>query len=214
MKKIIEISEYLEPFEKKEIINNMFQLGITKNDIIKDINVSISYLNMVFRGARSLTPYLKEYLIQNKLLREETNKMKIKLKDLTEEQYKKWQNENCYNPNTNCEKCIFYNVSCDSYLNSCWINHKELYSETFLNQEVEFEEPFLTDEERDYLSVVIKPFRNSVVWIKKQDYYPDGQYIKIEIKKDVPVVFPLFEENKYYKGMEVDKKYTLEELGL
>ncbi len=72
MKKIIEISEYLEPFEKKEIINNMFQLGITKNDIIKDINVSISYLNMVFRGARSLTPYLKEYLIKNKLLREET----------------------------------------------------------------------------------------------------------------------------------------------
>ena len=73
MKKIIEISEYLEPFEKKEIINNMFQLGITKNDIIKDINVSISYLNMVFRGARSLTPYLKEYLIKNKLLRGNIN---------------------------------------------------------------------------------------------------------------------------------------------
>ena len=51
----------------------MFQLGITKNDIIKDINVSISYLNMVFRGARSLTPYLKEYLIKNKLLRGNIN---------------------------------------------------------------------------------------------------------------------------------------------
>lgn len=74
--------------------------------------------------------------------------------------------------------------------------------------------PILTDKEREYLSTVIKPFRYRVVWIKKQDYYPDGQYIKIEIKKDVPVVFPLFEENKYYKNMEVDKEYTLEELGL
>lgn len=74
--------------------------------------------------------------------------------------------------------------------------------------------PILTDKEREYLSTVIKPFRNRVVWIKKQDYYPYGQYIKIEIKKDVPVAFPLFEENKYYKNMEVDKKYTLEELGL
>ena len=116
---------------------------------------------------------------------------------------------------TNCEKCIFDNVRCDSYLNCCWINHKELYSETFLDQEVEIEvEPILTDKEREYLRAVVNPFRNRVVWIKKQDYYPDGQYIKIEIKKDVPVVFPLFEENKYYKNMEVDKEYTLEELGL
>lgn len=74
--------------------------------------------------------------------------------------------------------------------------------------------PILTDKEREYLSTVIKPFRYRVVWIKKQDYYPDGQYIKIEIKKDVPVAFPLFEENKYYKNMEVDKEYILEELGL
>lgn len=72
MKKIIEISEYLEPFEKDQIINNMLDLGITKKDIIKDIKVSISYLNMVLRGARSLTPYLKDYLITNKLLREVT----------------------------------------------------------------------------------------------------------------------------------------------
>lgn len=72
----------------------------------------------------------------------------------------------------------------------------------------------LTDKEREYLRAVVNPFRDRVVWIKKQDYYPDGQYIKIEIKKDVPVVFPLFEENKYYKNMEVDKEYTLEELGL
>ena len=141
--------------------------------------------------------------------------MKIKLRDLTYEQYREWEYQNCNKKITNCEKCIFDNVRCDSYLNCCWINHKELYSETFLDQEVEIEvEPILTDKEREYLRAVVNPFRNRVVWIKKQDYYPDGQYIKIEIKKDVPVVFPLFEENKYYKNMEVDKEYTLEELGL
>lgn len=140
--------------------------------------------------------------------------MKIKLRDMTLEQYKKWQNENCYNPSTNCEECVFNNVSCDCNVVECWIKNKDLYSDNFLNQEVEIADKILTDKEREYLKAVIKPFRNRVVWIKKQDYYPDGQYIKIEIKKDVPVVFPLFEENKYYKGMEVDKKYTLEELGL
>ena len=137
--------------------------------------------------------------------------MKIKLRDLSEEQYKEWTEKKCKGY---CYKCIFNNVRCDSYLNCCWINHKELYSETFLDQEVEIADKILTDKEREYLSTVIKPFRNRVVWIKKQDYYPDGQYIKIEIKKDVPVVFPLFKENEYYKSMEVDKEYILEELGL
>ena len=114
--------------------------------------------------------------------------MRIKLKDLTEEQYKKWQNENCHNPNTNWEKCIFYNVSCDDCnVIECLIKNKDLlYSDNFLNQELEIkleDEPILTEKEREYLNAVIKPFRNRVVWIKKQDYYPDGQYIKIEIKK-------------------------------
>ena len=141
--------------------------------------------------------------------------MKIKLKDLTYEQYREWQNENCYNPNTNCEKCIFYNVSCDSYLNSCWINHKELYSETFLNQEVEFEEPFLTDEERDYLSVVIKPFRNSVGYIAKIpiEEIKKAEFIQIGYNGEW-FSLPPFEPGEYYENMELYKKYTLEELGL
>ena len=138
--------------------------------------------------------------------------MKIKLRDLTEEQYEEWKKQNC--GKKLCEECIFNFTNCFARSENSWMNNKDLHSDKFLEQEVEIKREILTEKEKAYLSVVIKPFRNSVVWIKKQDYYPDGQYIKIEIKKDVPVVFPLFEENKYYKGMEVDKKYTLEELGL
>lgn len=114
-----------------------------------------------------------------------------------------------------CENCVFKAVNCAFNAANSWVKHKELFTDKFLEQEIEIEvEPILTDKEKAYLFHIIKPFRNRVVWIKKQDYYSDGQYIKIEIKKDVPVVFPLFEENKYYKNMEVDKKYTLEELDL
>lgn len=68
--------------------------------------------------------------------RKETRK--IKLKDLTFEQYKKWCKDNC--SDTKCTSCIFYKVSCGNWRDNCWINNKELYSEKFLNQEIELEE--------------------------------------------------------------------------
>lgn len=141
--------------------------------------------------------------------------MKIKLRDLTEEQFIEWKIQNGGCRDRICENCVFKAVNCAFNAANSWVKHKELFTDKFLEQEIEIEvEPILTDKEKAYLFHIIKPFRNRVVWIKKQDYYSDGQYIKIEIKKDVPVVFPLFEENKYYKNMEVDKKYTLEELDL
>lgn len=141
--------------------------------------------------------------------------MKIKLRDLTEEQFIEWKIQNGGCRDRICENCVFKAVNCAFNTANSWVKHKELFTDKFLEQEIEIEvEPILTDKEKAYLFHIIKPFRNRVVWIKKQDYYSDGQYIKIEIKKDVPVVFPLFEENKYYKNMEVDKKYTLEELDL
>ena len=143
--------------------------------------------------------------------------MKIKLKDLTYEQYREWEYQNCNKKITNCEKCIFDNVRCDSYLNCCWINHKELYSETFLNQEVEFEEPFLTDEEREYLINTIKPFRDEIVCITKNSY--DGgrtEFIDISLEEDGKNIYLLILNfpNLSYKGMILYKEYTLEELGL
>lgn len=80
-------------------------------------------------------------------------------------------------------------------------------------------EPILDDEEREYLSAVIRPFRDRVEFISKvvMDYqggYTDC-YICIRFtdsSKDMS--FPVFCETDMYKGMKLYDKYTLEELGL
>ena len=69
-------------------------------------------------------------------LQKEPNKKK--LRDLTVEEYKHWQKINC--DNIDCDKCIFFNISCHKYNVNCWVNHKELYSDKFLNQEIEVDE--------------------------------------------------------------------------
>ena len=56
-----------------------------------------------------------------------------KLRDLTPEEFDKI-------PCEDCPSCIFYNVPCNSRNNRCWINHKDLYSDKCLDQEVEVEE--------------------------------------------------------------------------
>ena len=73
----------------------------------------------------------------------------------------------------------------------------------------------LDDKEREYLSVVIKPFRDEVEFIMK-DYTDDDkqEYIEIAIKDEVSILFPYFKKSTMYAGMERCKKYTLEELGL
>ena len=62
---------------------------------------------------------------------------KVKLRDLTAEQYEKWIEDNCYT--VECEDCIFCNVYCRC-ANDCWVKNKDLYSDKFLDQEVEIEE--------------------------------------------------------------------------
>ena len=62
---------------------------------------------------------------------------KKKLRDLTEEEYKKWINKNCNN--TPCDSCNLNNVACNMGIRS-WIHHKDLYSDKFLDKEIEVEE--------------------------------------------------------------------------
>ena len=81
----------------------------------------------------------------------------------------------------------------------------------FEEKEKEEKKPILTDEEREYLSVVIKPFRNRVSYISKTGY--GEEYIEIKLDGDYALL-PSYEEGRTYKGMELEKKYTLEELGL
>ena len=65
-------------------------------------------------------------------------KKKKKLRDLTVEEYKKWLANYCENRHIRCEGCIFSGSDCS--IKFGWINHKDLYSDKFLDQEIEVEE--------------------------------------------------------------------------
>ena len=73
--------------------------------------------------------------------------------------------------------------------------------------------------EKKYLSAVIKPFRKHIITIRKIQNYK-YEFIEIVIYSNVEGVscevisFPYFNKGKMYKGIEINKEYTLEELGL
>lgn len=76
------------------------------------------------------------------------------------------------------------------------------------------EEPILDDIEKEYLSIVIRPFREKVKRIIKiLDSCNNTAFILIQLNDDY-ISLPDFKENTMYKNMEANKKYTLEELGL
>ena len=78
--------------------------------------------------------------------------------------------------------------------------------------------PILTDIEKEYLSNILKPFRDSVVSISKCNCYGDCAYfIQIKViqnKRPEYINLPYFEKGRMYRGMKTNKEYTLEELGL
>lgn len=69
-------------------------------------------------------------------------KKKVKIRDLTIKQYNKWIKNNCDTFGDYCDGCPFQKVRCDNYekRNDWWIVNKDLYSDKFLDQEVEVEE--------------------------------------------------------------------------
>ena len=76
---------------------------------------------------------LEDFLADNWEIVEEIKK--VKLRDLTEKQYVKWRKNNCC-ANICASSCPF------KYINCCvsWSNYKEMYSDKFLDQEIEVEE--------------------------------------------------------------------------
>ena len=85
-------------------------------------------------------------------------------------------------------------------------------------QVVEKEEKgeILDEVEKEYLRVVIKPFRKKVVGIKKIEsiicHYKEC--ISISVLNENNIYLPYFKKDTMYKGMEERKFYTIEELGL
>lgn len=101
---------------------------------------------------------------------------------------------------------------CNQKCNAC-----RLLSLTWLFKECK--EPILDDAEKKYLSAVIKPFRNRVNYIMKEETFDcptdcPTEFIHIDLSDGNIADFPNFKANTMYRGMEVDKYYTPEELGL
>ena len=148
----------------------------------------------------------------------------IKLRDMTIEQWDNYKNNKC---NYRCNDCAFYGAEC---LLSCnirsWIHNKNIYSDEFLERKIIIETSNVLDKvEKEYLTNVIKPFKNRVVSISKKVVnfsHKENKifyYIRITIKDITETFdeefmsFPYF-KSEMYKGMENCKEYTLEDLGL
>ena len=94
----------------------------------------------------------------------------------------------------NCRECCLKNLE--------WLN-------------AEYKDPLLDDVERQHLSAVIKPFRKKISCIRKsKDSRKGKNYIKIEFCDGDSMFFPNLSNDAMYKGMKLDRNYTLEELGL
>lgn len=79
----------------------------------------------------------------------------------------------------------------------------------------EREKPILSDTEKEYLAAVIKPFREKIECIFKAKFPNFDEYcIIVGLKDNDSLRFPRFLGNTMYNGMEVDKEYELEKLGL
>ena len=80
---------------------------------------------------------------------------------------------------------------------------------------IKLPKPVLTDEEKEYLSYVIKPFREDVLKISKfkSKVLKNKEVIGFETPNGF-MIFPPFEKDKMYKNMELNKAYTLDDLGL
>ena len=80
--------------------------------------------------------------------------------------------------------------------------------------------PVLNNAEWEYLKTVLKPFHDEVEYVKKlHDYIIDGgtsynrEFLFIQFH-DGKLEFPDFDSGEMYCGMELNKKYKLDELGI
>lgn len=91
---------------------------------------------------------------------------------------------------------------------------KVLKVERAIRYKVVWEKKEILDKkEKEYLSAVIKPFKSRVAYIKRAFFNEKKEWIYISLGND-SISLPNFEKDTMYKGMELNKGYTLEELGL
>ena len=105
-----------------------------------------------------------------------------------------------------CSKCLRYRtIDCDTDKLQKWANS-------------EYKVHVLTDEEREYLSSVIEPFKKYVMYIAKTDFKAGWEKILVYSQNfqswGCITSLPPFQSGTRFKSMELEKEYPLEELGL
>ena len=126
---------FLKSFEEIGLINKRFNVYDIDNKLLF-ANCYINENGYVCTGSNELWSITMGLLTG--LYYYEIILNKKKLRDWTLEDYKKWSEKHCI-LSCDCNKCIFNNVYCNIDSRN-WIDHKDLYSDKFLNQEIEVEE--------------------------------------------------------------------------
>jgi hypothetical protein len=147
-------------------------------------------------------------------------KKKIKLRDMTEEQFYTFRHSDSCTKKP-CDACPFHCTSC-SVAECCWAKHKDIYSDKFLDQEIEIEVPdILTKQEKEYLNSVLEPYRHSFfnIYIQKFRAVSGCEAIEAiqqnEAGEDNILLLSLMETSAMpFKGIAQGDSFTLEELGL
>ena len=143
--------------------------------------------------------------------------IKKKIRDITKEEFEIWKNYNCKTYDLHCTGCPFRASECGFVgLRFPWYENKEMFSDKFLDQEIDIATPeILDDVEKRYLSAVTRPFKKRVDSIMKisDPLSYDKEYIFIKLDED-SFSLPYFKIGTMYQGMELERAYTLEELGL
>lgn len=107
-------------------------------------------------------------------------------------------------------KCVYYRSYIVEEFALRWITDFMKWLEK--DDEKECKPKILTDEEKAYLSAVIKPFREEIETIEKTSF---SGYEQLQISDGYTIMaFPCFEKGTMYKGMEENRDYTLKELEL
>lgn len=83
---------------------------------------------------------------------------------------------------------------------------------------VKIPKSLLTEKEKEYLSAVIKPFKDKVIYIAKQQGFKYSKKISVEFiiiyVDDEKIILPSYDKGTLYKDMKLMEKYTVEDLGL
>ena len=137
-----------------------------------------------------------------------------KLRDCTEEEVKEYCVKKC------CGACPLNHGTCLRYV---FENDKTMLSDKALDIELPIENKILDDEEKEYLTGIVKLYKKMHCEVNHIDKccrpYDNYYYILICYTNNIShqiqyVSLPIFANAEMYKNMELDKEYTLEQLGI